>query len=105
MRPTPPIELGPTHGTGITGAHSNVIEDRFITWAGPWTEARFARHSDPDMFDSDQEGLCFANYLSGVPLGQPSDLPILIGWVNLVSGSSPAGTGANRRPPSADSLT
>lgn len=69
-----------THGAGITWVRHKVWDLAFLTFAGPWAEARYEWakiHDDlavDDISTSDHECEVFEDWVCGVFLSQPDDM-------------------------------
>lgn len=65
------------HGGGLTKSTRWLFDDPFMTWAGPWSEARFLWPPDRDLDEETEEEYIFADYVFGVLQSQPSDRGVL----------------------------
>ncbi|MCV7176136.1 hypothetical protein [Mycolicibacterium sphagni] len=58
---------------GHTGFRSKVFDSAFITYAGPWAEARCQWPDGLDLESEDDDGLTFDDYVMGAWLRNPDD--------------------------------
>ena len=65
------------HGEGLTRSRHKPVDDAFITYAGPWAEARHAWHQDLQTGAADQD-FDFGDYLFAVIIDQPDDAAVIL---------------------------
>lgn len=70
------VNLGTTHGEGLTLFRAKGFDAGFIAYAGPWAEAR-TQWGDEPKEDLNEEGVSFSDYVMGVILSQPDDASII----------------------------
>ncbi|EWT06321.1 hypothetical protein N864_22595 [Intrasporangium chromatireducens Q5-1] len=68
-----------SNGHGLTLHRSKPADAPFITWAGLWAEARLTWPllTLDGLDHEDGKGYTFADYITGVWLGQPDDAEVL----------------------------
>ena len=67
------------HGHGSTWARQHQWDTGFLTYGGPWAEAR-CKWGDRPLDGEDEDGATFPDAVTGVFLEQPSDAAALIVW-------------------------